>query len=87
MKQTLHLELDVEFFQLEDIEKAEVLARTELGVIYTWKTVGKANWLEHGPRCVDALGLVVLPTGLPEVIDMPNDGDEEGVGLPRRSLP
>jgi hypothetical protein len=82
MRQTLHLELDVEFFQLEQIEQAEALAQRQGGVIYTWKTIGIANWLEQGPRCVDALGLVVLPASLPHTIDMRDDAEEEGVTFP-----
>ena len=78
----MHLELDVELFELEEIEQAESLAAREHGVIYTWKTIGRSNWLEHGPSIVDALGLVVLPVGLPETIDMCNDIDEEGVVFP-----
>ncbi len=79
MRQTLHLEFDVEFFNLEDIERAEALAREQSGVIYTWKTIGRSNWLEHGPRMVDALGLVVLPKSLPDTIPMCDDAEEEGV--------
>ena len=82
MKQTLHLELDVEFFQLEEIERAEALAREQQGTIYTWKTVSQRNWLEHGARNVDALGLVVLPGALPDTIHMCDDGEEEGVTFP-----
>jgi hypothetical protein len=82
MRQILRLELDVEFFQLEQIEQAEALARKEKGIIYTWRTIGRANWLEHGPRCVDALGLVVLPASFPDTIDMCDDPDEEGVTFP-----
>ena len=76
MKQTLHIELDVELFQLEDIEMAEVHAKNEGGAIYTWKTIGKHNWLEHGPRIVDAIGLVVLPNSLPDAIPMCDDEEE-----------
>ena len=79
MRQILHLELNVELFQLEEIEKAETLAREQQGAIYTWKTVGQRNWLEHGDRNVDALGLVVLPGVLPDTVHMCDDEEEEGV--------
>ncbi len=78
MRQILHLELDVEFFNLEDIELAEALAREQSGVIYTWKTIGRHNWLEHGPHNVDAAGLVVLPSSLGDRIAMCPDEIEEG---------
>ncbi|MCH9035925.1 MAG: hypothetical protein IH860_01220 [Chloroflexi bacterium] len=74
---TLQIRLDVQFHQLEDIEEADALARKENGAIYTWKTVGRSNWLEKNPRCVDALGLVVLPKGLPDFIEMADDLWEE----------
>lgn len=76
MKQTLHLELDVEFFQLEEYERAASLAENNNGAVYTWKTVGKHNWLENGVKIVDALGLVVLPDSLPGTIHMCDDEEE-----------
>ena len=82
MRQTLHIELDVELFQLEEIEDAEALAREQQGTIYTWKTIGKSNWLEHGARNVDALALIVLPAALPDTIQMCDDSEEEGVNFP-----
>ena len=50
MKQTLHIELDVELFQLEEIEIAEALAKKEGGAIYTSTAIaldvpiGIASW-------------------------------------------
>ena len=77
MNQILTLEIDVKFFQLEEAEEAESLANEVEGVVYTWKTIGKVNWLEHGYRNVDALGLVILPQKLPDVIQMSDDDEEK----------
>jgi hypothetical protein len=83
MKQTLHIILeDVEFFDTLDAEKAEDLAKRTDGEVYSWKTIGRSNWLERGYRRVDVLGLVVLPGRLPDSIDMSDDPEEEGVSFP-----
>lgn len=80
MKQSLCLVLqEVDVFDSLDFELAsEVAARTG-GRVYSWKTVGKSNWLEEGYRQVDTLALVVLPSELPESIELPDDAPEEGV--------
>lgn len=77
MKQTVSLQLEVELYDLEDYKMAATLAEGEGNAIYTWKTVGLANWLEHGAHQVDALGLVLLPKGLPDIIEMPDDLPDE----------
>ena len=78
MKQTLQLILeDIEFFELMDAEKAEAYAESVNGEVYTWKTTGRWNWLEHGYSIVDVAGLVVLPGRLPDYIDMPDDPGED----------
>ena len=78
MKLNLHLILeDVEFFDTLDAKKAEALAEQVNGEIYSWKTVGRSNWLEHGYRLVDVAGLVVLPGWLPDSIQMADDDLEE----------
>jgi hypothetical protein len=78
MKLTLHLEMEVEFFQLDEIERAEALAREQSRVIYTWKTIGRHNWLENGAHNVDAAGLVVLPASLGDRVSMcPDELEEE----------
>ena len=77
MNQTLRIELDVEFFQIEDAAKAESLANEIDGTVYTWKTIGKSNWLEHGYRIVDALGPVILPKAWPDTLQMCDDPDDE----------
>ena len=82
MKQTLHLELDTELFPLEERQQAEALSRERRGVIYTWKTLGKSNWLERGISNIDSLGLVVIPASLPNTIAMCDDEEEEGVTFP-----
>ena len=80
MKQTITLILEhVDVFDTLDADKAEEAAKVTNGTVYSWKTVGKVNWLEHGYRQVDTLALVVLPNTLPDYIDMPDDEPEEGV--------
>lgn len=77
MKATLSLDLELEVFQLEEAQQAEQQAEERDGVVYTWKTSGRENWLEQGFSIVDVLGIVVLPQGLPSVIDMPDDAEED----------
>ena len=45
------------------------------GVIYSWKAIGYSNWLEKRSSVADVLGLAVLPKGLPDWIDLPDDVD------------
>ena len=80
------MKLDFDLFQLEEWRAASRKARMSHGSIYTWKTVGRSNWLEKRPSVVDALGLVVLPAWLPDYIDLPDDSptDSEYAGRPRR---
>ena len=82
MRQTIRLEIDAEFFQLEQAAEAESLARNLNSGVYTWKTIGRTNWLELGFANVDALGLVVLPASLSNTIRMCDDEEEEGVIFP-----
>jgi len=60
-------------FALEEADDAEFTARQSNREIYCWKTTGRENWLERGLSVVDELGLVLMPKGMPEVIDMPDD--------------
>lgn len=64
---------EFEFFQIEELTHAEKYAKLINGSIYSWKTIGYSNWLEKKISFVDVLGLVVLPNGLPDSIDLPND--------------
>ena len=73
MIQNLLLRIDAPFFNLEDAPKALALAEERHGVVYTWKTTCRANWLERRLSIVDAAGLVVLPATLPDTIGMPDD--------------
>lgn len=78
MHVTLELLMETEIFELDDGIRAEALAESACGRVYTWKTIGKHNWLEHGYSIVDAAGLVVLPRSLPDTIRMSDDAGEEG---------
>ena len=74
MKVNLAVDIEFECFELENARNAEKLARETDGVVYSWKTEGRFNWLEQGLSVVNVLGLTVLPAGLPVKIDLPNDG-------------
>jgi hypothetical protein len=64
------------FYQLEEAASAIRHARRVGLTVYTWKTSGRSNWLERTISNVDALGLVLLPSSQPGVIDLPNDAPE-----------
>ena len=65
--------MNADLFETEEAEEVERRARLADGVVYSWKTSGRQNWLEHAWSIADVLGLVVLPRGLPETIDLPDD--------------
>ena len=60
-------------FDTADAQSAEDHAANQGGTVYTWKSIGRANWLERGYSRSDALALVVLPPSLPDTIDLPDD--------------
>ena len=68
--------LETDVFQLEEVRQAEALAERSNAEVYTWKAHGSENWLIRGLSIVDVLGLVILPRGLPDYIDMPDDADD-----------
>lgn len=69
----INTSLDLVLFDIEEAGRAQAAARQVEGTTYSWKTTGRANWLEKGLSVVDVLGLVVLPKGLPPVVEMPDD--------------
>lgn len=77
MKVNLGDGFEFETFELEEAGDAEHVAAETNGVIYSWKTAGNLNWLEKGLSIVDVLGIIVLPKGSPDWIDLPNDGEDE----------
>ncbi len=77
MKVTLDGAFEFEFFQIEELRNAELFAKETNGLIYSWKTIGFSNWLEKRLSIVDVLGLAVLPKGLPDWIDLPDDREED----------
>ena len=79
MRVNLELSMDTDWFDTSEAAKAEELAEITGGRVYTWKTIGKHNWLERGFHIIDALGLVVLPQIFPDEIKMLDDSEEEGV--------
>lgn len=70
------LNLRLRLYELENLPRvAGTLANAERAV-YCWKTTGVYNWLEKGPSVTDVLGFVILPNGLPDVIELPDDEAE-----------
>jgi hypothetical protein len=70
------LNLELELFQLEQATEALARAKRINGVLYSWKTTGVLNWLERGLSISDLLGIVILPKGMPDQIDLPDDPPE-----------
>jgi hypothetical protein len=77
MELDFDLRLTLTLFELEDWEKARALAVKSNSVLYCWKTIGISNWLKKGYSIADVLGVVILPKGLPEIIDLPDDLPDE----------
>lgn len=77
IKQSLYLKFGLEVFNTHELKEAQRLASDLNGVLYCWKTTCNLNWLEKGLSVADVLAIVVLPQGLPDQIDMPNDEKEE----------
>ena len=73
MQIKLDFELRTRFYQLEAARQAEQRAKETSQTIYCWKALGHSNWLERGLSISDVLGLVILPRGLPDQIEMPDD--------------
>jgi hypothetical protein len=67
--------IEFKCFQIENARNAETLAQETDNAVYSWKTVGRYNWLEKGFSVVDVLGLTILPNGLPDKIDLPDDDE------------
>ncbi len=80
MKMTFDLCFERELYDLCDAAAAQQEARKTGASVYSWKTIGRSNWLERGFSVVDVLGLVVLPGRLGDRVDMPDDEVEEGAG-------
>jgi hypothetical protein len=78
MKVTLSIYLDADLFQIEEIGEVERLATETSSQVYTWKTIGRSNWLDRGASISDALGLVILPQGLPDYMELADDVPEGG---------
>lgn len=79
MKITLDGEFEFKCFDIEKAQQVEKLAKETDGVVYSWKTEGQHNWFQKGFTVIDVFGLTVLPKGLPNWIDLPDDKDEEDI--------
>jgi hypothetical protein len=73
MKVNLGNKIEFECFDIEEAIQIEKLANETNSVVYSWKTEGRYNWFQKGFSVVDVLGLTVLPKGLPDWIDLPDD--------------
>jgi hypothetical protein len=70
---TFSLNLRLTLYELEDLPRvARMFGNSEVS-IYCWKTTGVSNWLERGASVSDVLGFVILPNGLPDLIELPDD--------------
>lgn len=77
IKQSLYLKFDAIVFNTDELNEARQLASESNGVLYCWKTSGNTNWLEKGLSLTDVLGIVVLPRGLSQQIDMLDDEETD----------
>lgn len=77
MKISLDGALEFEFFEIEELKNAEQYAGEVDGLIYSWKAIGYSNWLEKRLSVTDVLGLAILPKGMPDWIDLPDDANED----------
>ena len=77
IEQSLYLKFDVAVFNTDEVSAARHLASESNAVLYCWKTSGNSNWLEKGLSLSDVLGIVVLPRGLPQQIDMHDDEESD----------
>jgi hypothetical protein len=68
---------EFECFDIEDAVLVEEIAKATDGVVYSWKTEGRYNWFQKGFSVTDVLGFTVLSKGLPDMIDLLDDEDEE----------
>ena len=73
LKVTHELSLELDVFRIEDWRHVVRTARRTCGCVYTWITFGRQNWLEKGLHIFDVMGLVILPRGLPDTIDLADD--------------
>lgn len=73
MDVTIDLLLDLRLYSLEEASEVEVVADDSQAAVYCWHSQGRQNWLSRGFSVVDVTGFVVLPVGLPDYIDMPDD--------------
>lgn len=79
MKVNLDGEFEFDYFDIEEAQKVERLAKETDGIVYSWKTEGRYNWFQKGFSVVAILGLTILPKGLPDWIDLPDDEEGEDI--------
>ena len=70
---TFDLLLPLKLYQIEELGRVKERLNQTGGCVYTWKTTGRSNWFERGLSIVDSLGVVILPEGIPAVIELPDD--------------
>lgn len=57
----------------ERAREAEHQARMLNQAVYSWQSIGHANWLQRGFHPADTLQLVLMPPGLPDHMDLADD--------------
>lgn len=70
------INVPLNLYQIEEWKDAVLMAESTNQIVYSYKTIGRSNWFEKGLSISDVMGLVVLPNGLPDVIDLPDDPAE-----------
>ena len=73
MTLTIPIHLEVHCFDTSQADLALQTAHLKSREVYSWTTQGKSNWLEKGFQRSDVLTLALLPKGLADTIDMPDD--------------
>lgn len=62
--------------ETEDADEAVQMARRSHRTVYSWQTIGRSNWLQKRLHAADTLQLVIMPPGLPDHIDLPDDPED-----------
>ena len=66
-------DFEMKWYYLEQWREVHAKATSSNREVYTWKSIGIANWLEKGLSISDVLCLVILNKELPDYIDLPDD--------------
>lgn len=74
---SLIFDFGMKWYYLEQWREVLAKANSSNREVYTWKSIGIANWLEKGLSISDVLCLVILNKELPDYIDLPDDESDD----------